>query len=41
MVKEMNKNLKKNTTAPKKNNRKQTGIGIRQEKKAPVRFPGT
>ena len=39
MVKEMNKNLKKNTTAPKKNNRKQTGI--RQEKKAPVRFPGT
>lgn len=39
MVKEMNKNLKKNTTAPKKNNRKQTGIG--QEKKAPVRFPGT
>ena len=39
MVKEMNKNLKKNTTAPKKNNRKQTGI--KQEKKAPVRFPGT
>ena len=39
MIKEMNKNLKKNTTAPKKNNRKQTGI--RQEKKAPVRFPGT
>ena len=38
MVKEMNKNLKKNTT-PKKNNRKQTGI--KQEKKAPVRFPGT
>lgn len=38
MVKEMNKNLKKNTTS-KKNNRKQTGI--RQEKKAPVRFPGT
>ena len=37
--KEMNKNLKKNTTAPKKNNRKQTGI--KQEKKAPVRFPGT
>ena len=38
MVKEMNKNLKKNTT-PEKNNRKQTGI--KQEKKAPVRFPGT
>ena len=38
MVKEMNKNLKKNTTS-KKNNRKQTGI--KQEKKAPVRFPGT
>ena len=38
LVKEMNKNLKKNTTS-KKNNRKQTGI--KQEKKAPVRFPGT
>ena len=38
MVKEMNKNLKKNTSS-KKNNRKQTGI--KQEKKAPVRFPGT
>lgn len=39
LVKEMNKNLKKNTSAPKKKNRKQTGL--KKEKKAPVRFPGT